>query len=104
MWVNDNFLLQEEVTAKTNRLDARFFSLRGSGMLFVQMESNGQVFVRCEDMDVCGEVVQTLAEFLGLENLETTAEFPQEIEKLLDLLNKVSRFVSILFIIARFFD
>lgn len=70
-------------------------------MLFVQMEASGQIFIRCEDMDVCGEVVQTVAEFLGLDNLETTAEFPKEIEKLLDLLNKVISIFNIIIIIMK---
>ena len=40
LWVNENFLLQEqvEVDEKTEALDARFFSLRGAGMLFIQVK------------------------------------------------------------------
>lgn len=44
IWINENFLLQEEIQVDTNgRLNARFFSLRGSGMLFVEMENTGEV-------------------------------------------------------------
>lgn len=89
LWVNENFLLQEEIPLKDGKLDARFFSLRGSGMLFVQMAGDGHVFIRCDDMELTGDVVQTLAEYLGLEELSTTAEYQAEVAKLAELMEKV---------------
>ena len=92
---------------KDGALDARFFSLRGSGMLFIQMDNNGQVnisnlhtticiypfqlevHVRCEDMELCGDVVQALGEYLGLNEMVSAAEFPTEIDRLMSMIEKV---------------
>uniref|UniRef100_A0A915KGJ0 Uncharacterized protein n=1 Tax=Romanomermis culicivorax TaxID=13658 RepID=A0A915KGJ0_ROMCU len=93
LWISDNFLLQDEMIVRDNKLDAKFFSLRGSGMLFLQADlaaGGCRIYVRCDDMDVCGDVVQVLAEFFGLADLNTSAEFPIEIERLHSLLEKIS--------------
>jgi len=111
MWINENFLLQEELVLRQSRVDARFFSLRGSGMLFLQMDAaGGQVCVRCDDMavrraralsgpaptlQVCGEVVQTIAQFFGIVDLKTVAEFPLEVDVLVGLLNKVNELYDV---------
>lgn len=44
LWINDNFLLQEEITCDANdKLDVKFYSLRGAGMLFIAMDGTGKV-------------------------------------------------------------
>ena len=43
MWLNQNFLLQEDIVVEGNSLNVNFLSLRGSGLLVVKMEQTGQV-------------------------------------------------------------
>ena len=43
MWLNQNFLLQEDITVEGNSLNVNFLSLRGSGPLVIRMEQAGQV-------------------------------------------------------------
>ncbi len=42
MWINQNFLLAEDVVCE-GALNVGFMSLRGSGPVFVQMTTGGQV-------------------------------------------------------------
>lgn len=41
-------------------------------------------------MELCGSVVQALADFFGIKNLSSTAEFPTEIDAFMALIDKVS--------------
>lgn len=45
MWINQNFLLQEDISAAGSTLDVTFLSLRGTGPLVLKMEQGGQVGV-----------------------------------------------------------
>ena len=42
MWINQNFLLNEDIIC-TGELNIGFMSLRGSGPVFLNMQTNGQV-------------------------------------------------------------
>ncbi|KAK7098674.1 BBSome complex member BBS2-like [Littorina saxatilis] len=91
MWVNQNFLLSEDVTGDVD-VTIAFLSLRGSGPLTFKMTQSGQLTIMTDDMDLAGDVIQSLAQFLNLEDLLTTADFPVEIETLKQVLFKVDEF------------
>ena len=48
-----------------------------------------QLTIMTDDMDLAGDIIQALAQFLNLEDLLTTADFPVEIETLKQILFKV---------------
>ncbi|XP_076471664.1 BBSome complex member BBS2-like [Babylonia areolata] len=91
MWINQSFLLNEDVTGDGD-VSVAFMSLRGSGPLIFRMAQNGQLAIMTEDMDLAGDIIQALAQFLNLEDLLTTADFPVEIETLKQILIKVDEF------------
>ena len=72
MWINQNFLVGEELEAATNEitggsLELQFVSLRNKGEeLYFNMSSDGNISIKCNNMDLCGDLVQALAEYLGL--------------------------------------
>ena len=72
MWINQNFLVGEELEAATNELaggslDLQFASLRKKGEeLYFAMTSDGHISLKCNNMDLCGDIVQALSEYLGL--------------------------------------
>ena len=72
MWINQNFLVGEELEAATNEisggsLDLQFVSLRNKGEeIYFNMISDGNISIKCNNMDLCGDLVQALAEYLGL--------------------------------------
>ena len=59
------------------------------------MEGDGQVQMRCEDMDLCGDIVQALVEYLGVEDLSSTCDFQEEIGKIEQLLTKADELQSV---------
>lgn len=48
-----------------------------------------QVQLRTDDMDLAGDLIQALSVFLNIEDLQVTADFPDEMEILKDILVKV---------------
>ncbi|CAH1270190.1 BBS2 [Branchiostoma lanceolatum] len=94
LWINQNFLLTDEWPAAAP-LHFQVVSLRGTGALVIHMESNGQVTIKTDDMDLAGEVIQSLALFLGIEDLQVTSDFPGYMEELKNVLIKVNEFSSV---------
>ncbi|XP_013786899.1 Bardet-Biedl syndrome 2 protein homolog [Limulus polyphemus] len=94
MWINQNFLLLEDLEVK-GKLHVTFLSLRTSQLLVINMDTGGQVTIKTEDMEVAGEVIQSMSQFLNLEDLAVTAEFSQEMENLSNLLTKVEELQSV---------
>ncbi|XP_071957615.1 BBSome complex member BBS2-like [Antedon mediterranea] len=94
MFLNQNFLLESDLPSE-NVLDVQFMSLRGAGVLGLKMEQNGQLTIKTDDMDFAGDLIQALAVFLGLEDLQSTADFPMHMEDLKNVLMKVDEFHAV---------
>ncbi len=56
---------------------------------------DGSVLLECDNMDLCGDVVQSLAEYLGLEELECECDFPDEFNRLESLLQQADELQSV---------
>ena len=52
------------------------------------MDGGGVITVKTDDMDLAGDIVQSLGTYLGMEDLATTCSFPQEISSLEGLLSR----------------
>ena len=61
-----------------------------ASQLFVKF----QITIKTDDMDLAGDVVQALATFLNVDDLQSTADFPHEMEKLREILVKVLKNLS----------
>lgn len=48
-----------------------------------------QVMIRTDDMDLAAEIIQSLSNFLNMEDLQVIADFPEDMEKLRQILVKV---------------
>lgn len=59
------------------------------------METNGQVTIKTDDMDLAGDIINALATFLNIEELTVTADFPHEIETLREVLVRVDDFHAV---------
>ncbi|KAL5007643.1 hypothetical protein ScPMuIL_016449 [Solemya velum] len=95
LWINQSFLLQEDLACEGQQLSIAFLSLRGSGPLFIKIEQSGQVMIRTDDMDLAAEIIQSLSNFLNMEDLQVIADFPEDMEKLRQILVKVDEFHSV---------
>ncbi|XP_053742013.1 Bardet-Biedl syndrome 2 protein homolog [Synchiropus splendidus] len=91
MWLNQSFLLPEGVQSP----DVTFTLLRGGGLLSVSMSSSGQMTLRTDDVDLAGDLVQSLASFLAIEDLSVEADFPSYFEELRTTLTEVDEFHSV---------
>ncbi|KAJ8298785.1 hypothetical protein KUTeg_022845 [Tegillarca granosa] len=94
LWVNQNFLLQDDIVAEGS-LNIGFMSLRGTGPLFIKMDNSGQMVIKTDDMDLAGDIIQALATFLNIDDLPVVADFPDEMDKLKQILLKVDEYHSV---------
>ncbi|VDN53969.1 unnamed protein product [Dracunculus medinensis] len=88
-WINENFLLHDEITSDPDSaLAVKFYSLRTKELLFITMDCSGKVVIRNNDMELVGNVVQSIAEYFSLEALSTKANFPFEMKNILEICEK----------------
>jgi Bardet-Biedl syndrome 2 protein len=97
LWLNQNFLTGEEQEAsEAGELKVAFASLRQPGKeLRLSVGADGSCQLFCDDMELCGDVVQSLAEYLGLEDLSSECDFPNELNKLEQLLGRADELQSV---------
>jgi len=89
LWLNQSFLLTNEIQAQGGELDVKFLSSRTQLPIQLKMSANGKIVIRSNDMDLVGDIVQNLSSFLGLQDLQSLAEFPDHMEELKAILVKV---------------
>ncbi|XP_062922754.1 Bardet-Biedl syndrome 2 protein homolog [Mobula hypostoma] len=95
MWINQNFLLPEDIECPSAPLEVCFISLRDGGKLIIKMNINGEVAIRTEDIDLAGEIIQSLTSFLAIEDLQVEADFPAYFEELRQVLVQVDGYHSV---------
>ena len=99
MWLNQNFLLNDDEIAPDddgNLPELKFLCLRNKPHEFhFKMESDTTIHIKADDMDFCGEVVQSLAEYLGMEELTSTCDFPDELVKVEQMLLRADELQSV---------
>ncbi|MGH0178462.1 UNVERIFIED_CONTAM: hypothetical protein FKN15_003044 [Acipenser sinensis] len=91
MWLNQNFLLPEDIEVP----DVCFTSLRGAGQLCIKIEQSGEITVNTDDMDLAGDVIQSLSSFLAIEDLNVDADFPDYFEEVRNTLVQVDEYHSV---------
>ncbi|XP_041965857.1 Bardet-Biedl syndrome 2 protein homolog [Alosa sapidissima] len=91
MWLNQNFLLPEGIESP----DVTFTCLRGGGLLSISMQSSGEITLNTDDIDLAGDLVQSLTSFLAIEDLQAEADFPSYFQELRTTLTEVDEFHSV---------
>ncbi|KAL1508789.1 hypothetical protein AB1Y20_004884 [Prymnesium parvum] len=78
------------------KLEQAFVSLRDGRPLLIQATSEGEgtLHVKTEDMELAGEVLQDVCAALQLTEVESVADFPQEMAQFKSILQKVDEFNS----------
>lgn len=96
MWINQSFLLQDDVQVDPNgSINFAFMSLRGTGPFHFKMDPSGMITLKTDDMDLAGDIVQALANFLNLDDLHTTIDYPDEMQRLREILVKVDEYHAV---------
>ncbi|XP_056334659.1 Bardet-Biedl syndrome 2 protein homolog [Danio aesculapii] len=91
MWLNQNFLLPEGIDSP----DVTFSALRGGGLLRISLQPSGEITLRTDDIDLAGDLVQSLASFLAIEDLQAESDFPAYFKELRATLTEVDEFHSV---------
>jgi Bardet-Biedl syndrome 2 protein len=97
MWAQSCFNGYAPAEEKPAVFEARFYSLRDGNQLMIQTTPNngGELIVRSDSMDTVGEVISDLGTYLGLTELNTTAEFPKEFATFQEVLVKVEEYNAV---------
>ncbi|KAG8437672.1 hypothetical protein GDO86_008397 [Hymenochirus boettgeri] len=95
LWLNQNFLLPEDTEIQNIPFQIGFTSLRDGGALLLGMKASGEISLRTDDMDLAGDIIQSLASFLAIEDLSVEADFPDYFEQLRKVLVQVDESHSV---------
>ncbi|XP_069496392.1 BBSome complex member BBS2 [Ambystoma mexicanum] len=95
MWLNQNFLLPEDTEIQSVPFQISFTSLRGAGPLCIKMKTSGEISVNTDDIDLAGDLIQSLSSFLAIEELQVEADFPKYFEELRKVLLQVDEYHSV---------
>jgi Bardet-Biedl syndrome 2 protein len=96
-WMQKSFIaIDEKVPQPSGQasLAVNFTSLRTGEPLCISI-SGDEVSIRADDLEVVGEMVQDLCAYLQVQELESTADFPEEMEKFKTVLQRVEEYNSV---------
>nr|XP_009676538.1 PREDICTED: Bardet-Biedl syndrome 2 protein isoform X1 [Struthio camelus australis] len=91
MWLNQSFLLPEDAELQSGPFQVCFTSLRNAGQLCIRIKPGGEISISTDDIDLAGDIIQSMASFLAIEDLQVEADFPAYFEELRKVLVKVRR-------------
>uniref|UniRef100_A0A8B9FPX2 Bardet-Biedl syndrome 2 protein homolog n=1 Tax=Amazona collaria TaxID=241587 RepID=A0A8B9FPX2_9PSIT len=89
MWLNQSFLLPEDVEFQSVPFQVCFTSLRNASQLCIKIKPGGEISINTDDIDLAGDIIQSMASFLAIEDLQVEADFPAYFEELRKVLVKV---------------
>lgn len=89
IWINNNFIIEEDLESET-RIDLALIALKTNKTLMLRMEQGGQFTILTDDMELAGNLVQSLATYLNITDLKVTCDFPEELDNLQNTLVKVN--------------
>jgi len=98
-WLQRSFIAIDDQMQQpqTAVLDINFISLRSNEPLCITMttEQGGQITIGTNDIEVAGDIIQDLCGYLQVTEQESTAHFPDEMEKFKSVLMKVDEYNAV---------
>lgn len=95
MFINQNFLLPADIDPQPNELDTFDFlklslvSLRDSTPLVITFYNDSNIVIQTDNIELAGNLVQSIAQFMNIMNLDSTASFPSTVVTLRELFEKL---------------
>ncbi|XP_052870936.1 Bardet-Biedl syndrome 2 protein homolog, partial [Anopheles cruzii] len=94
IWVNQNFLLPSDIEYVTSDADAtelhlNLISLRTGKSVWLHFSYDGKTRFYTEDIGLAGDLVQSLAQFLNTDSLNSIACFPVVYDEVKELFGKL---------------
>nr|XP_028595342.1 Bardet-Biedl syndrome 2 protein [Podarcis muralis] len=82
MWLKQNFLLPEDMAIHNESFEVCFTSLRDAGQLCIKMKPSGEISINTDNIDLAGDIIQSMASFWAIEDLQVEADFPAYFEEM----------------------
>ncbi|KAL0621663.1 Bardet-Biedl syndrome 2 protein [Plecturocebus cupreus] len=95
VWLSQNFLLPEDTHFQNAPFQVCFTSLRNGGHLYIKIKLSGEITINTDDIDLAGDIIQSMASFFAIEDLQVEADFPVYFEELRKVLVKVDEHHSV---------
>ncbi|XP_021700285.1 Bardet-Biedl syndrome 2 protein homolog isoform X2 [Aedes aegypti] len=95
IWINQNFLLPSDIEYMTSsdsdatELKLNLISLRTGKNVCLHFNNDGKTRFYTEDIGLAGDLIQSLVQFLNIENMNSIACFPVVYEEIKELFNKL---------------
>ncbi|XP_062545338.1 Bardet-Biedl syndrome 2 protein homolog [Armigeres subalbatus] len=95
IWINQNFLLPSDIEYMTSsdsdatELKLNLISLRTGKNVCLHFNNDGKTRFYTEDIGLAGDLMQSLVQFLNIENMNSVACFPVLYEEIKELFNKL---------------
>ncbi|XP_020661772.3 BBSome complex member BBS2 [Pogona vitticeps] len=81
VWLKQSFLLPEDKEILSEPFQVCFTSLRDAGQLCIQTKPTGEITINTDNIDLAGDIIQSMASFWGIEDLQVEADFPAYFEE-----------------------
>ncbi|XP_044290035.1 Bardet-Biedl syndrome 2 protein isoform X2 [Varanus komodoensis] len=81
LWLKQNFLLPEDMKMQSESFEVCFTSLRDAGQLCIKMQPSGEISINTDNIDLAGDIIQSMASFWAIEDLQVEADFPAYFEE-----------------------
>lgn len=95
LFVNQNFLLPADIDPQPTELDTFDFlklslvCLRDGSPLIITFYNDSSIQIQTENIELAGNLVQSIAQFMNITNLDSTASFPDAVLKVRELFDKL---------------
>ena len=98
-WIEKSFVLTEQLGSGAGGLQVKFTSMGTGGdeeKLWIQVKRDEQLKIKigCNSMDLAGDIIQDLSKFLKITELESEANFPNEMMSFGAVLANVTEYNS----------
>jgi len=96
LWVQAAFMVEDNMLGVSgDSLSLTFQSVRDGEPIVLEYTDGGQMVISTNSMELAGELVQDLSKYLGLQDLESEADFPDEMKGFTGVLERVEEHNSI---------
>lgn len=95
LFVNQSFLLPADIEPLPHELDNfDFFKLsliclRDSSPLNITFYNDSSILIQTDNIELAGNLVQTIAQFMNIQNLDSIASFPPVVDKFCKMFEKL---------------
>ncbi|KAL7041968.1 hypothetical protein ACKWTF_000972 [Chironomus riparius] len=95
MFINQNFLLPADIEPNSTEtetfdfLKVSLICLRDSSPLVITFYNDSNILIQTENIELAGNLIQAMSQFMNVANLESVAAFPSVVTKFRELFDKL---------------